>query len=348
MAEIPAENLQRLCLGLLSIRGVRSDVALHVARGLVQASLRGVDSHGVRLLPHYLRALEAGRLNPDPTYGYERTTPSTGRLDGDHTFGHAAGAEGMGRAIEMARESGMGAVSVYNSSHFGAAAYFGLMAAEQDMVGLSLTHADSLMLTHGSKRAYFGTNPICFTAPCSGEGPFCLDMATTSVTWNKLLQVSGDGGPIPQGWGVDEDGKDTQDSQRIRALHPIGGYKGLGLAMMVDVLCGLMTGMPFGRDISTMYKGPIEEKRYLGHFFMAMRVDGFVPLEEFKGRMKQMMDHVRSEPARDSAVAVQVAGDPEKRAERERRQKGIPLSGVELEELRSLAGRYDVGFPELI
>ena len=153
---IPAEALKGLCLELLSCNGVRSDVAYHVAEGLVQASVRGVDSHGVRLLPHYLRALDAGRLNPSPEYHFEHTAASTGRLDGDHTFGHAAGAAGMEHAIELARENGIGAVTVYNSSHFGAAAYFSLMAAQQSMIGISSTHADALMLSHGGKRPFFG------------------------------------------------------------------------------------------------------------------------------------------------------------------------------------------------
>ena len=323
-------------------------MAHHVSEGLVQASLRGVDSHGIRLLPHYLRALDAGRLNPDPAYRFERTAAATGRLDGDHTFGHAAGAEGMSHAIELAQESGLGAVAVYNSSHFGAAAYFSLMATQRNMVGISFTHADSLMLSYGGTRPYFGTNPICFAAPCAGEEPFCLDMATTTVTWNRVMRLSGDGGNVPEGWGVDEGGNDTRDPQRIAALHPIGGYKGFGLAMMVDVLCSLLTGMPFGRHISRMYADPIEIKRHLGHFFVALRIDCFVALEDFKHHLQEMMDEVRSEAARDPAVPLQVAGDPEKRAATDRWQTGIPLSDSELEELRSLARQHEVGFPAVI
>ena len=342
---IPAEALKGLCLELLSCNGVRSDVAYHVAEGLVQASVRGVDSHGVRLLPHYLRALDAGRLNPSPEYHFEHTAASTGRLDGDHTFGHAAGAAGMEHAIELARENGIGAVTVYNSSHFGAAAYFSLMAAQQSMIGISSTHADALMLSHGGKRPFFGTNPICFAAPCRDEEPFCLDMATTLVTWNKLLRVRDEGGHLPAGWATDEEGEDTQDPQQTVALYPIGGYKGFGLGMMVDILCGLLTGMPFGRHISRMYADPLEERRYLGHFFMALRVDCFVPLDEFTERMQQMMVEVRSEPPRDTGDAVQVPGDPEKRAAMERLRSGIPLAVGDMDALRNLAHQHGLDFP---
>ena len=342
---VPADSLKGFCLELLGRAQVREDVARHVAEGLVQASLRGVDSHGVRLMPHYLRALEAGRLNPNPAYQFERTAGGTGRLNGDHTFGHAAGAVGMGHAIELARDSGVGAVTVYDSSHFGSAAYFALMAAKEDLVGLSFTHADSLMLSYGGKRPFFGTNPICFAAPCRDEEPFCLDMATTSVTWNKVLRVSGDGGTLPAGWGVDADGVETQDPRRIAALHPIGGYKGFGLGMMVDVLCGLLTGMPVGRHISRMYTDPIEEKRQLGHFFMAFRIDRFVPIEDFKRSMQEMMNELREEPALDATVPVLVPGDPEKRAMADRRELGIPLSVAEHDELRDLGQKYGLGFP---
>ena len=341
-------GLEQFCFQVLERCGVNSDVGHHVAKGLSQASLRGVDSHGIRLLPHYVKALEAGRLNPDPAFQFEETSASTGTLDGNHTFGHAAGAQGMRHAIELARQSGMGAVAVRNSSHFGAAAYFSLMAPEEDMIGISFTHADSLMLTHRGKRPYIGTNPICFAAPCLDEEPFCLDMATTTVTWNRLLRSAEEGQSIPIGWGVDQDGNDTQDPASIKALYAIGGYKGFGLGMMVDVLCGLLTGMPFGRGISRMYADPLEHKRYLGHFFMALRIDRFVPACEFKTRMQEMMDELRGEPPLDAGVPIQVAGDPEKKAAKNRQAHGVPLSEAESESLRSLGQQYEVEFPAVM
>ena len=345
MVLVSPEEFRDFSMKVLTGQGVRADVARHVADGLLQASLRGVDSHGVRLLPHYVRGLQAGRLNPDPDFQFERTAASTGILDADHTFGHAAGAEGMGRAIDLAHESGLGAVAVHNSSHFGAAAYFSLMAARQSMIGLCFTHADALVLSHGGTRPFFGTNPICFAAPCGEEEPFCLDMATSTVTWNKVLRAVDEGGSVPEGWGVDDRGQDIQDPRQISALHAIGGYKGFGLGMMVDVLCGLLTGMPFGRQISRMYADPIEEKRYLGHFFMAIKIDRFVPIDQFMSRMQEMMNEARRESPRDAATPVQVAGDPEKRIHGQRVSGGIVLSVAELEDLRGLAQKCGLAFP---
>lgn len=346
MVHVSASDLERFCQNVLTRHKVRPDVATCVAGGLVQASLRGVDSHGVRLLPHYLRALKAGRLNADPTYRFERTAPGVGRLDGDHTFGHAAGAEGMRHAIELARQAGLGAVAVYNSSHFGAAAYFALMAAEQDMIGFSFTHGDSLILGAGSRRPFFGANTICFAAPCEGEEPFCVDMATSLVTWNKILQFRNQGGSIPSGWGVDEQGDDTQDAERIVALHPMGGYKGYALSMMVEVLCSLLTGMPFGRHIVRMYADPLERKRFLGHFFIAIRLEFFIPIKDFKLRMRQMMNEVRAEPAKDPNAPIQVPGDPEKRATRKRMTEGIPLGPEEFDSLKKISKEHGVSLPK--
>ena len=348
MDRFATEALKEFIVQLLSNRRVRQDIADHVGEGLVQASVRGIDSHGVRLLPHYVRALEAGRINPDPSFRFQQTATSTGTLDGDHTFGHAAGAEGMVRAINLARDSGLGAVAVRNSSHFGSAAYFALMAAERDMIGLSFTHADALMLTHGGKRPYFGTNPICFAAPCSGEGPFCLDMATTTVTWNKVLRAAAEGETIPVGWGVNENGDQTESAEELAALESIGGYKGFGLGMMVDILCGVLTGMAFGRQITRMYADPIDQKRELGHFFMAIDIGSFIPVEQFKVNLKEMMDQVRSEPSKEEAVPIQVAGDPEKQAAKERLKHGIELSANELADLSDLAGKYSVRFPTVV
>jgi ureidoglycolate dehydrogenase (NAD+) len=341
MYYLPHIELNRFCENHLESHGVRTDVAARVAEGLVLASHRGVDSHGVRLLPHYIRALEAGRINPDPAFRFDHRAPATGHLDGDHTFGHASGAEGMKYAMQLARDSGIGAVAVSNSSHFGAAAYFSLMAAREGMVGLSFTHADSLMQSHGSNRAFFGTNPICFAAPC-------LDMATTTATWNKVLREGAEGHEVPAEWGADADGNPTTDPKLMAMLNPIGGYKGFGLGMMVDVLCSLLTGMPFGREIVRMYDDPIEQRRNLGHFFMAFNIAGFTDPDWFKQRLQQMMDAVRAEPPLVADKPVQVAGDPEILAYQERSANGIPLTPTEWEQFTQLANERGIVLPRLM
>lgn len=339
---IQAEQLQQFSGKVLEACGARSDVAFHVAEGLVQTSLRGVDSHGIRLLPHYLEALQGGRINPDPQFHFEQTASAVGRLDGDHTFGHAAGSEGMKHAVEMAGQAGIGAVAVYNSSHFGAAAYYALQASKQGFIGFSFTHADSLMHSFGGTRAYFGTNPICVTVPCKDEEPFCLDMATSRVTWNKILLHRETQEPIPSGWGIDSKGRECQNPQDVSSLQPIGDYKGFGLAMVVEILCGLLTGMPFGRHITRMYADPIDRKRNLGHFYMAFQIDCFGDADAFKSRLRQLMNEVRNEPALDTEEPVLVPGDPEKHTAAERGRTGIPIHAPLWETFQDYSHRFNI------
>ena len=220
-------DLRTLFEQVLRSRAVRDDVSFHLVESLLQTSLRGVDSHGIELFPHYVRALDAGRINPLPDYRFEETAASTATLDADHTFGHAAGAEAMLKAVEMAGSTGIGAVAVYNSSHFGAAAYFALLASTEDMIGLSFTHADSLMLSYNGVRPFFGTNPICFSAPAESEEPFCLDMATSLSSWNKLQRYADRGERIPVNWAYDEEASPTDDPEKLLVWHPSVFTRGL-------------------------------------------------------------------------------------------------------------------------
>ncbi len=339
---VSAEKLSDFINKVLSKAGVRSDVAGYVTAGLVQTSLRGVDSHGIRLLPHYLAAVKGGRINPKPNYKFEKTSPSTCKLDADHTFGHAAGIEAAKKAVEIAKEAGSASIAVYNSTHFGAAAYYALEIAKHDMIGLSFTHADSLLKTYGGKRAFLGTNPISFAAPCEGEEPFCLDMATSVITFNKIKQLRERKISAPAGVGADSQGIETANPNEITMLLPVGGYKGYGLSLMVEVLCSMLTGMPYGPHISSMFADPLDKKRYLGHFIMAIRIDSFQDKEVFKKRMSRLMNELRNEPPLDKNVTVQVAGDPEKSKSQERRVKGIPIATSEYGALKKISEDYGV------
>lgn len=322
--------------------GVRADVADYVSEGLIQTSLRGVDSHGIRLLPHYLRGVRGGRINPSPKYGFKKTSLSTGMLDADHTFGHAAGMEAAKRAMHLARAAGTGHVAVYNSTHFGAAAYYALEIARHDMIGMAFTNTDALVKTYAGTRPFLGNNPICFAAPCRGEGPFCLDMATSIVTFNKIRQWREEGVRALPGVGADKNGRETRDPHRITTLMPVGTYKGYGLSMAAEVLCSLLSGMPYGPHIPKMFEAPLHAKRYLGQFICAIRIDCFQDPQAFKKRMRAMMDELRSEPRLQAQVPVQVAGDPEKAAERERSSRGIPVPKALLKEFEAIGEELGV------
>ena len=339
---IPAEKLQVFIKTILLKAGVRKDVAHYVTEGLIQTSLRGVDSHGIRLLPHYLKALKGRSINPNPNYVFRRTSPSSGTFDADHTFGHAAGMEAAKKAIELAKEAGTGHVAIYNSTHFGAAAYYALEIAKHDMIGMSFTNTDALIKTYNGKRPFFGNNPICMAVPCKGEEPFCLDMATSTMTFNKVRQYEQEGKILPEGIGFNKDGQETTNPKEVTMLSPIGGYKGYGLSMAVEILCSLLTGMPYGRNIPKMFESPLNQKRFLGHFVMAIRIDCFQNVDLFKERFSQMIREVRNEPCVESSILVQVPGDPEKINYERRKKEGISIEVQDYEVLQAVSKEYEI------
>lgn len=336
------KDMMRLISGMLCEEGVEKEDAGYVAEGLTSASVRGVDSHGIRLMPHYMNALAAGRINGRPRYRFSRTAPAAGVLNADHAFGHAAGMRAAKHAVSLAREAGMGSVSVQNSTHFGAAAYFALEISRHDMIGLSFTHSDSLIVPTGARDKFLGNNPVCFTAPCAGEAPVCLDMATSLITFNKVLQLKEEGRQTPEGVGVDQDGRETTNPAEITSLMPVGGYKGYGLSLMVEVLCALLSGMPFGPHIPKMYSSPMEAKRYLGQFFVAIRIDAFTDPKSFKSRMAELACELRTSAATDPQTPVMVAGDPEKECQKKREGEGIPLREVDLVFFKAAADKYSI------
>jgi LDH2 family malate/lactate/ureidoglycolate dehydrogenase len=258
--------------------------------------------------------------------------PAAAMLDADRAFGHHAGAVAMRLAVEMAGACGAAVVGVRHSTHFGAAAFFALRAARQGYAAFAFTNADALVKASGGAEAFFGTNPICFAAPIEGEDPFCLDMATSRVSWNKIVNQRRRQEPLPIGWACDEAGGPTTDAQRARMLEPSGDYKGYGLGMMIDILCaGFMDG-PFGKDILPMYGSGLTESRDISHCFMAIDVSAFVDGAAFARRLCALAERIRALPPRD-APGVMVPGDPEKRAFSERSLKGIPINDDRYAEL---------------
>lgn len=332
------EKLDVIMRQTLAARGVAPESAHHVVASLIQTSLRGVDSHGINLFPHYSRAVDAGRINGNPQMEVSRSAASVATVDADHAFGHHAGAVAMEKAVELAKETGIGAVSVRNSTHFGAAAYFGLMAPEQDCLGFAFTNADALVKAFGARDAFFGTNPICFTAPLEKEGPFCLDMATSLVSWNKINNYRRENREIPGPWAFDSEGKSVTDPHAARTLNPAGEYKGYGLGMMVDILCSVLTGSLISKDIMPMYAPPLDStKRRLSHFFMAIDIARFSDPERFRGNLQGMVERIRAMEPLVAGDDVMVAGDPEKKSFARRSVEGIPVDDVKFEEFLAVS-----------
>lgn len=336
-------NVEEFIKSVFIKEGYGNNDSSYVAKGLVHASLRGVDSHGIRLFPHYLKELKSGRINKNPNYKFNKTATSCATLDADHSFGMAAGIRASKYAVDLAHASGVGIVTVSGSSHFGAASYYGLEISKNEMLGLSLTHSDALVVPTGGKQRFTGNNPICFTAPSSDED-FCLDMATSTITYNKVLQHREENIKLPPDSGIDKDGNVTSNPFEAIALMPVGGYKGYGLAVMVEILCSILTGVSYGPHMVKMFDDDIKLKRNLGHFFMAIRIDPFIDLNNFKQRLSEFMNELRSEPVADPNEKIQVAGDPELIEEKIRLKKGIPLRSIDVENFNAISKEYEIPF----
>lgn len=336
MKNVSDKKLKLFLENLFCAAGLNKSQAKTMAHGLLYASLRGVDSHGIRLTPHYISSLNLGRINKTPKFKFVKKSGATATLNADHGFGIVAGTLAMERAVELAKKYGVAAVGVKNSSHFGAAGIFSSLAAEHGMIGLSFTHTDALVVPFGGKSPFLGTNPICFAAPVADEQPFCLDMATTNISWNKLVMYQKQSLPLKEGWAVDNKGEIVTNSRNAVALLPMGGYKGYGLSLMVEILSSLLTGMPYGRNISRMLPSN-KNKRFLGHCFIALDVAHFQPLLIFKKRMKLLLDSLRGVKPAKGVSRVLVAGDPEKIVSAERSRKGIPVPPELVEQLNDLA-----------
>jgi LDH2 family malate/lactate/ureidoglycolate dehydrogenase len=307
----------------LQRRKIGSDAADHVVDSLIETSLRGVDSHGINLFPHYCQAVDAGRININPNFSVEQNGVSSAILDADSGFGHHAGSKAIKLACDLAATTGIGFVGVKNSSHFGAAAYFAQQAARLGYVGLAFTNADALVKVHNGREAFFGTNPICFAAPLNGEEPLCLDMATSQVAWNRVKNYRWAGTPLENGWAFNAEGVSVRDAQEAVSLAPTGGYKGFGLGLMVEVLCSLLIGEPLGKDLAPMYED-ISKSRKISHCFIVINIEKLTSLGRFKSELSEMVSRIRLIPP-VMGQEVMVPGDPEKKAYQIRILSGIPV-----------------------
>lgn len=331
--------------------GVPKGDAEKAADILLAADLRGVDSHGViRLSTYYGSGLLNGIINPTPDIKTIAETPSTLRLDGDSGLGQVVSYHAMKRCIEKAREVGSATVAVGNSNHYGIAGYYAMMALEEDMIGISYTNAHALVAPTYGRSAMLGTNPIAIAVPAGKEEPYVLDMATSIVPIGRITVYQKAGQQIPLGWGINPEGEITSDPTQVLsggALMPLGGpdtlrgYKGYGLAMMVEIFSGILTGT--ATLLNAGHKGK-DMPANVGHFFQAFRVDAFQPPEEFKAAMDQFLRYLHDAPKAAGHDHIYVPGEKEFANARKYSEIGIPLMDNVVEMLKQAAETAGVEF----
>jgi LDH2 family malate/lactate/ureidoglycolate dehydrogenase len=327
---------------LLTAHGVPGDDAGIVSECLVKADLRGVDTHGAVRLPIYLSRLRRGLINPRPRLEPKRVTPIAALLDGQNGFGFVAGTRAMREAIAMAQGFGIGMVAVKHSTHFGMAASYVLEALTAGLIGMVFSNASRAMPPWGGREALLGTSPLAVGAPAGEEPAFLLDMSPAVAARGKIRRALKRGETIPPGYALDAEGRPTTDPARALqgVVLPIGGPKGSGLSMLMDILGGVITGAAFGGDVGDQYKD--DRFQNVGHLCLAMRPDLFVSGAEYRARMEALIARVRAGPTAEGFTEILIAGEPELRHETERTRRGIPYSRAEIADLQREAQRAGV------
>ncbi|WP_100012693.1 ureidoglycolate dehydrogenase [Lentibacillus sediminis] len=329
---VQADEVKNLVIGKLEQAGLKLDHAEKIADVLIHADLRGVSSHGVLRTEHYVNRLQQGGMNNDPNITVEKTGQVTAVVDGDNGFGHLIADKAMSTAIESAKENGVGMVTAMNSSHCGALSYFVNKAAEENLIGIAMTHTDKIVAPFGGKESFLGTNPIAYGVPAKKHRPFILDMATSAVALGKVLQYKEEGKEIPHGWGVDAQGNSTTDPAKVEALTPFGGPKGYGLSLVVDIFSGLLAGAAFGPHVNRMYDD-LDQYRRLGHYFCVINPSFFTDKENFLQNMDQMIDELHQSSPAEGFDKVLVPGEIEQMNEERNKVDGIKIASTVYEYL---------------
>ncbi|MDR2485228.1 MAG: Ldh family oxidoreductase [Treponema sp.] len=357
MMFVHRSGLETLCSAIFQALGIPQDEADDSAHILVAADARGIASHGVGRIRRYANGIKAGLLKGGITPALLHKTPVSFVLDAEGAMGLSLSRQSMEKVIAIAREHGIGVCSIRNSNHFGIAGFYTEMAAKQDMIGIAMTNTAALGVPTFARKAMFGTNPIAFAAPGLEGKMFSLDMATTTVTRGKVEVYEREGQTLPPGLAVGVNGMGTRDPiaflddtlhLRGGGLLPLGGegehqggYKGYGLAVMVDILTALTSGGVFGEAVQD---SEITSARVC-HFLMAMRLDIFRHPEDFKRDMSRMLDGLTSLVPIEGVDRIYYAGLKEHEAEALSAIKGVPLSPAVWDTLKALAGELGVPVP---
>tara|TARA_X000000368_G_scaffold419094_1_gene422422 strand:+ start:1258 stop:2298 length:1041 start_codon:yes stop_codon:yes gene_type:complete len=339
MLRAKADKIDSLIREIFNKLEVDKVITDYAARGILHTSLRGVDTHGLRLLHHYVQGMKEGRINKKPNIKFTSNSIATSIMDADHSLGYSAGMIAMKKAIEIAKQFGIAAVSVKNSSHCGALSYYCEEAAKNDMIGMAFTHATSKLKTPNSKKEFFGTNPICFCAPMENNKSVCFDSAQSFISFHEVLDSRVERRELKKNIAADEHGNLTDNPNQATQLIPIGDYKGFGYAMLVDILCGLLTGMNTGDKVTKMY-APMNEKRFLGQFFMAIKIDVFEDINLFKKRLSNLCNRIHKLPSKDGKIYI--PGEKELEIYNYRIVNGIPLSQSDFEKINMLQEEFNI------
>jgi LDH2 family malate/lactate/ureidoglycolate dehydrogenase len=358
-ARLRAEVLQDFATACFVAVGMAAGEAALVADTLIAAEVRGVTSHGLIRLPVYVGNLKDGSVDPTARPILVADGPTAATLDGRRAMGQVASKLGMEIAVERARENGIAAVAVRNSNHFGAGAYWSMLALPHNMIGIAMTNGAVAMAPTGGVTPLLGNNPIAVASPAGSELPIVLDMALTTVArgWIKLASLRDQ--PLPDGWALDSKGRPTNDPNEALdgSLLPVGGYKGYGLAVAVELLTAVLSGAALGPALENMgftagsgaepVRTPAHEVggEGTGHFFAAIDIARFMPLDQYTARVDALVRTMRLAELIEGVQSILLPGEREFQTEKQRRAEGITITSELAPELEKAARLTGVEVP---
>ncbi len=348
------EDLTGYAVSFMKKFGIPEEDAKIVADVLITADIRGTDSHGlIRLNTYYGNRLSKKMINPLTPIKIVSETDTTMLVDGGNGLGQVVSYKVMQKCIEKAKKSNVARATVRHSNHYGIAGYYSMMALKHDMIGISLTNSQPLVAPTYGKTPVLGTNPISFAAPSHKKYPYILDMATSTVPIGRIKVYEKKNEKIPLGWGIDDDGNMTDDPKKVKsggpgALMPLGGtdimrgYKGYGLALMVDILCGTLSGGSNLTDIG--FPHDYSKESNISHFFAAIKIDAFRPVVDFKKQLDYVVDTLKNSPKVESHDRIYIAGEKEFENAEYNEKHGVPILAKVIDDIKKDCANTGVPF----
>jgi L-2-hydroxycarboxylate dehydrogenase (NAD+) len=340
--------------------GITQPEAYICADNLVLADLRGIPSHGVARLKRYVDGMKNGTILPHSKPTIDKEQPSTAAVDGHAGLGQVIGHFATQLAINKARNSGVGVVTVRNSNHYGIAGYYSKMILESGFLGISMTNSAPLVVPTFGRDMVLGTNPISLTAPTKRNKPFFLDMATSVVPRGKLEVYDRLGKTMPEGWAVDAKGKVTTSAAEVLknminrsggGILPLGGegesfsgYKGYGLALLVDVLCGVLSGGAYADMVDSKDANGENQPAAVSHFFMALKIENFVDQDTFCENLDNLIDRIKNSTKAEGRPRIYIHGEKEQELYEKHKSAGVPLDDKTFQSLQAIGQGRQVAF----
>lgn len=337
------EELARVSAQVLQAKGMTPADARTVAEVLAWADLRGIDSHGVAWLPRYVQFMDDGAIDPAAQPRLERPAPGRLMVDGRHGHGAVAMMRAAAAAAEIAARDGTCVAAVRDTTHTGPVGRYASWLAERGCAAIVFVAGPPLMAYHGARVPSLSTSPITMAVPMQAGEPLLLDMATSVVSFGRLRQARTRAETIPEGWALDAEGRPTTEGSKAATPLPVGGAKGSGLSLMIEMLCSVLLGSP----ILAEHLAPNASKPHRQNALLfVLKVDAFRPTSEFMGDASSLVGLIRGLPRAEGVDEIRMPGERAARTMRGRREQGIPVPPALLREVHALCQRYGIELPK--